>query len=91
MSRWRVLHAELSGPFHQFVLASAANDKERTDLPALWMQEGGSGVDSLRRRFSKPLLVLMTMVALILAIACANIANLLLPAPPHVAARLPCV
>ncbi len=69
---------ELSGPFHHYVLASAANDKERTDLPALWIQEGGSGVDSLRRRFSKPLLVLMTMVALILAITCANIANLLL-------------
>jgi predicted permease len=70
--------AELSGPFHWYVFASAANDKERTDLPALWMQEGGSGVDSLRRDFSKPLFVLMTMVALILAIACANIANLLL-------------
>ena len=69
---------ELSGPFHRYVLASAANDKERTDLPALWIQEGGSGVDSLRRLFSKPLLVLMTMVTLILAIACANIANLLL-------------
>ncbi len=69
---------ELSAPFHRYVLASAANDRERTDLPALWMQEGGSGVDSLRRRLSKPLLVLMTMVTLILAIACANIANLLL-------------
>lgn len=70
--------AELSGPFHQYVLASAANARERIDLPALWVQEGGSGVDSLRRKVSEPLLVLMTMVALILAIACANIANLLL-------------
>ncbi len=70
--------AELSGPFHQYVFASAANDKERSDLPALWMQEGGSGMDSLRRDYSKPLFVLMTMAALILAIACANIANLLL-------------
>ena len=70
--------AELSEPFHQYVLASAANDRERSNLPVLWVQEGGSGVDSLRRSFSKPLLVLMTMVALILAIACANIANLLL-------------
>jgi macrolide transport system ATP-binding/permease protein len=70
--------AELRGPFHQYVLASAANDQERTDLPALWLQEGGSGVDSLRRSFSKPLWILMTMVALILVIACANIANLLL-------------
>lgn len=76
----RLAHAEteLSGQFHRYVMDSAANARERTDLPALWMQEGGSGVDSLRRRFSKPLLVLMTMVALILAIACANIANLLL-------------
>jgi predicted permease len=70
--------AELKGPFHQYELASATNDHERADLPALWLQEGGSGVDSLRRMFYKPLWVLMTMVALILAIACANIANLLL-------------
>jgi predicted permease len=35
-------------------------------------------VDSLRRQYSKPLFVLMAMVAFILAIACANIANLLL-------------
>ena len=70
--------AELRGPFHRYELASAANDLERKDLPTLWLQEGGSGVDSLRRTFSKPLWVLMTMVALILVIACANIANLLL-------------
>ena len=69
---------ELAAQFHQFDLASAANDKERADLPALWVEEGGSGVDSLRRQYSKPLFVLMTMVAFILAIACANIANLLL-------------
>ena len=70
--------AELAARFHQFALASAGNDKERADLPALWLEEGGSGVDSLRRQYSKPLFVLMTMVAFILAIACANIANLLL-------------
>ncbi len=69
---------ELAARFHQFALASATNDEERTDLPALWLEEGGSGVDSLRRQYSKPLFVLMTMVAFILAIACANIANLLL-------------
>ncbi len=70
--------AELAARFHQFALTSAANDKERADLPALWLEEGGSGVDSLRRQYSQPLFVLMTMVAFILAIACANIANLLL-------------
>jgi predicted permease len=71
-------HAALSAQFHQWVRSTAENEKERAALPALWLQKGGSGVDSLRRQYSKPLYVLMTMVALILAIACANIANLLL-------------
>jgi macrolide transport system ATP-binding/permease protein len=70
--------AEIAARFHQFVLSSAANEQERANLPALWLEEGGSGVDSLRRQYSKPLFILMTMVAFILAIACANIANLLL-------------
>ncbi|HXF28156.1 MAG TPA: ABC transporter permease [Bryobacteraceae bacterium] len=69
---------EVAARFHQFALASATNDKERTTLPSLWVEKGGSGVDSLRRQYSKPLFVLMAMVAFILAIACANIANLLL-------------
>lgn len=68
----------LSASFHQFVDATAVKPEERKDLPALILQEGGAGLDSLRRQFSKPLVVLMTMVGLILTIACANIANLLL-------------
>lgn len=70
--------AEVAARFHQFVAASAQNAKERATLPWLWLEEGGSGVDAVRRQFSKPLFVLMTMVAFILIIACANIANLLL-------------
>jgi predicted permease len=70
--------AALSPMFHQFVSSQAANDSERSDLPQLVVVDASRGLDSLRRQYSKPLYVLMTLVGLILAIACANLANLLL-------------
>jgi predicted permease len=48
------------------------------DLPRLVLREGAAGLDGLRRTYSKPLYILLSLVALILTIACANIANLLL-------------
>jgi len=39
---------------------------------------GGRGISELRKRFSEPLHILMTLVALVLLTACANVANLLL-------------
>jgi macrolide transport system ATP-binding/permease protein len=68
----------LAAQFHSYVESTASTAKEKIDMPALWLQEGASGLDSLRERYSQPLYLLMAMVALILTIACANIANLLL-------------
>src|SRR5450432_3009960 len=70
--------AVLATQFHSFVDSTAAVGKEKANLPALWLEEGASGLDSLRRQYSQPLYVLMAMVTLILGIACANLANLLL-------------
>ena len=70
--------AALAPRFHQWVAATATTGGERAKLPALMLNPGAAGLGSLRRQYSKPLYVLLTMVGLILAIACANIANLLL-------------
>ncbi len=69
--------AALAGPFSEW--ARTANPSRRLEeVPTLMVREGSGGLDSLRRRYSKPLYVLLTLVGLILTIACANIANLLL-------------
>ncbi|HUP03579.1 MAG TPA: ABC transporter permease [Bryobacteraceae bacterium] len=68
----------LAPMFQQFVLGTAANEQERKDLPALLVKDGGSGLETLRHRYSKALYVLTALAGLILLIACANLANLLL-------------
>ena len=70
--------AALAPRFHQWVATTAKTDGERAKLPALLLNPGAEGLGSLRRQFSRPLFVLLAMVALILVLTCANIANLLL-------------
>src|SRR5438132_1308702 len=70
--------AVLASRFHQWVATTATTDGERAKLPALILNPGAAGLGSLRRKYSKPLYVLLMMAGLILAITCADIANLLL-------------
>jgi len=69
--------ASLAGAFYEWGHVAKPQVKVE-EIPTLVVREGAGGLDSLRRRYSKPLYILLTLVALILAIACANIANLLL-------------
>ena len=69
--------AAMAVPFFEW--GRATNPTRRTeDIPTLVVREGTGGLDSLRRTYSKPLYLLLTLVGLILTITCANIANLLL-------------
>lgn len=47
-------------------------------LQQLLLEPGDKGFGQLRREFSQPLLILMSVVTLVLLIACLNVANLLL-------------
>ncbi|HUI55049.1 MAG TPA: ABC transporter permease [Bryobacteraceae bacterium] len=52
----------------------------RHEFLAMWMDvlPGSKGRSELRRQFANPLLALMAIVALVLLIACSNLANLLI-------------
>jgi len=69
--------AELGALFNQS-LGVAASAQANPKRPVLGILPASQGLDGLRRRFSRPLLVLMAMVGVVLLMACANAAGLLL-------------
>jgi putative ABC transport system permease protein len=76
--------AGLSVLYRQLCAEYAASNWGFKFTPYPWLEEkmvfesGGQGLSGLRRQFSRPLLALMIVVALVLAVACANVAGLLL-------------
>jgi len=73
--------AELTGIFRSTELADNAvtgPQREATKKRNIELYPAAQGLSSLRRSFAEPLGVLMVIVALIMLIACANIAGLLL-------------
>jgi predicted permease len=77
-------HASLSLLYQQLCAEySATNWMVKEGFPN-WLEErlvlesGSRGLSELRWQFSRPLLVLMSVVALVLLVACANVAGLLL-------------
>jgi macrolide transport system ATP-binding/permease protein len=71
-------NAELNALFQSDLVEGLASPPKPEDLPRLEPRAANQGIASLRRRFSRPLYVLLTAVGLLLLIACANVATLLL-------------
>lgn len=70
--------------FRQFLTREAAgaavseDERRRLDRSFIKLSPGGTGVSDLRFQYSRPLHVLLVVTALVLLIACANVANVLL-------------
>ncbi|PYT22968.1 MAG: permease, partial [Acidobacteria bacterium] len=76
-------HATLNVLFQQFRMAEAGprltpETQRRLSEDSLVLASGSQGLNRLRNQFSFPLRILMSVVSMVLLIACANLATLLL-------------
>jgi len=69
---------ELDPLFQQSITAGLSRLPKTADLPHIELAPANENLNFLRSRFSQPLKILMAAVALVLLIACANVATLLL-------------
>jgi predicted permease len=71
--------AELDAIFQPFLDETTVSaEMKHNAFARIELAPAGKGLDTLRRQFSRPLQALMVIVALVLLIACANVANLML-------------
>ena len=70
--------AELDVIYSQMLEAGKIELREGATRPEMFLLPGRQGLDSLRRRYSRPLWTLFIVVGSVLLIACINLANLLL-------------
>src|SRR5262249_23803893 len=74
----RQAQAELDLEMRQHAAELQKSWRDQRDVPQLDLVSGSQGLMQARREFSEPLRVLMIIVGLVLAVACLNVANLLL-------------